>query len=403
MNSLSLRSWTVPGILLAALLLLRFLDPLDISQYGLAWVTSNSHNKSSPDIIIVDIDADSQTKYGKWPFDRKDLANLVNRMRTEGAGAIILDLPLQDPDRARGDEELSRALAAKGIILVQQVSDQGGVNAYTPKKFQGLESSNLEKFAQYNLVVSPLPKLVQSSSGLGTVDFLMHTGLYNKFPLVTAVDGTLHASPIIEALRYTVHESNYDFKSTGRGLRIGIGQFLNIPVDSSGKFYINYDHEFEVIKLSKHKLKAVKNKIVIVGSSIAGVNQQLITPNGQLHSHVIQAHALQTVLDGPPPLRSPFVILIEITMAISAYLALWYFWQRSQDLINLVKLALIVGITAGVPFLALTNINVLFDPIWPTVISFAPVVYILYVRYRAHFRCYICRWICADIKHKGKS
>jgi CHASE2 domain-containing sensor protein len=396
------RGCLVPGLVLTVLMILQTVDLFGIGKQGLAWVTSSSNSKISDDIVIVDIDQSSQAKYGRWPLDRRDLAAVINRLRTEGAGAIILDLPLEDPDRARGDEELAKALAAKGVILVQQVTDQESSGQYVPKKFQGLDQKNLDQMHQYSGTVSPLPKLIQSSSGVGTTDFLTASGLYNKYPLVISINGVLHASPIIEALRYTVHESNYDFKHTGKGLRIGIGQFLNIPIDSAGKFYINYDHEFKTLKLGQDRFKAVKNKIVIVGSSLSGVNAQMSTPNGLMYSHVIQAHALQTILDGPPPLRSAFVVMLEMIISASAFLALWYFWQRSHDAINTVKLVLILGITAGVPFVALSNINVLFDPVWPTVISLAPVLFILYRRYRQHLRCYLCQWLCGNKDPKDK-
>jgi CHASE2 domain-containing sensor protein len=398
-----LRHILVPGLLLAVFLILQAVDLFGIGKQGLAWVTSSNHTRVSDDIVIVDIDHTSQTKYGRWPFDRRDLAAVINRLRTEGAGAIILDIPLEDPDRARGDEELAKALAAKGVILVQQVTDQEIGSQYTPKKFQGLDQKNIKEINQYAGAISPLPKLVQSSSGVGTTDSYVTSDLYNKYPLVVSVNGVLHASPIIEALRYTVHESNYDFKDTGKGLRIGIGQFLNIPTDSAGKFYINYDHEFQTLKLGQDRLKAVKNKIVIVGVSIPTANAQLSTPNGLMYAHVMQAHALQTILDGPPPLRSAFVVMLELIISASAFLALWYFWQRSLDAINIVKLVLILSITAGVPFVALSNINVLFDPVWPTVIALVPVLYILYQRYRQHFKCYLCQWICRDVNQKDKT
>lgn len=396
------RGILVPGLLLIGLVILQTVDLFGIGKQGLAWVTSNSQTKVSDDIVVIDIDQSSQAKYGRWPFDRRDLAAVVNRLRTEGAGAIILDLPLEDPDRARGDEELAKALASKGVILVQQATMDSMGGSYAPKKFQGLDQKNLDQMLPYSGTVSPLPKLMQSSSGVGTTDFLTASGLYNKYPLVISVNGVLHASPIIEALRYTVHESSYDFKHTSKGLRIGIGQFLNISTDTAGKFYINYDHEFKTLKLGQDRFKAVKNKIVIVGASLPGVSPQLPTPNGLMHSHMIQAHALQTILDGPPPLRSAFVVLLEIIISACAFLALWYFWQRSQDLINIVKLALIVGITAGLPFVALSNVNVLFDPVWPTVISLVPVLCILYQRHRHHVRCYLCQWICGDSNSKDK-
>jgi CHASE2 domain-containing sensor protein len=145
---------------LIILMILQTVDLFGIGKQGLAWVTSSSNSKISDDIVVVDIDQSSQAKYGRWPLDRRDLAAVINRLRTEGAGAIILDLPLEDPDRARGDEELAKALAAKGVILVQQVTDQESSGQYVPKKFQGLEQKNLRDFDQYPGTVSPLPKLI---------------------------------------------------------------------------------------------------------------------------------------------------------------------------------------------------------------------------------------------------
>jgi CHASE2 domain-containing sensor protein len=142
----SFRGILVPGLVLTVLVILQAIDLFGIGKQGLAWVTSSSHSRVSDDIVIVDIDQSSQAKYGRWPFDRRDVAAIVNRLRTEGAGAIILDIPLEDPDRARGDEELAKALAAKGVILVQQVTDQESSGQYVPKKFQGLEQKKSQGF-----------------------------------------------------------------------------------------------------------------------------------------------------------------------------------------------------------------------------------------------------------------
>ena len=54
----------IPGIMLTVLLMLQALDPFDISQHGLAWVSGSSKAKLSSDIVILDIDPASQKKYG---------------------------------------------------------------------------------------------------------------------------------------------------------------------------------------------------------------------------------------------------------------------------------------------------------------------------------------------------
>lgn len=389
--------WPIaPILVLTFLLAVRWVDPFGLSQTGSSAVLSSSDTKPTSNVVILDVDTASQKQYGHWPFDRKDLAQIVNRLRSEGAGVIIIDLPLNHPDRARGDEDFAKAIGGKGVILLQNATNEEESTIHVPKKFKGAVEHELASLVKYTGAVTPLGKFLQNAAGVGTTDFPGTDKIYNRLPLLLTIGDSHYPSAILEAVRFTLHETEYEIKKNDRGLKVSVGQFLHIPVDNSGKFFVNYNHDIDTIKLSNNKFSGVQNKIVIVGTSIKGVNQQVNTPVGRILSHEVQAHALQTVLEGPPPLRSSFVVMFELLVGCVSGLALWYFWQRKDLVINSIKFLLLVSVTTGVPFIALVNINVLFDPIWPTVMTVAPLGYTTARKYRHLFKCYLCQWICGS-------
>lgn len=391
----AVKKLAVPLAVLASLMLLRAWDPLHLSDRGMGMVLSNNDLNPSADIVVLDIDVDSQRRYGTWPFDRKDLGTLVSKLKSSGASVVVLNLPLSDPDRARGDEDLAKALNSREVILTQSIAAENKNTAYPSRKFAGLAEDDLLRFNRHEAMAAPLSKLAQNAAGTGTENFY-RTNQYHylQYPLILNVNDQARPSVILEAMRHITQETKYDFKSTGRGTRVSLAQFLNISADGQAEIYINYDHEFKTIKLSDNSFSLVKNKIVIVGSSIPGVNAWVSTPLGQRPSHYIHAHALQTVLDGATPVRSNWIVALELIMALALAMILWYSWNLPDRWVSMGKMALAVSITLGVPFVALSHANLLFDPVWPTIIAISTVVAVLIQRHRRLVRCILCQWIC---------
>src|SRR5690606_13422137 len=59
-----------------------------------------------PRAIYIDIDAETAKAYGSWPWPRKRLDDLVARVAEAGASAIVIDMPLADPDPTSASELL---------------------------------------------------------------------------------------------------------------------------------------------------------------------------------------------------------------------------------------------------------------------------------------------------------
>jgi CHASE2 domain-containing sensor protein/signal transduction histidine kinase len=147
-------SWGLISALLALLLLLliysdwlwRWDHLLYDSQLGL-W------SRPAPDdIVIVAIDNPSLARLGRWPWPRARHAELVGRLTTGGARAIVLDILFAEPNpQAPADDvELTRQLAQSGRVILPVVFEQNAPG-------QPLQET------------LPLPALAETAAALGHV------------------------------------------------------------------------------------------------------------------------------------------------------------------------------------------------------------------------------------------
>jgi eukaryotic-like serine/threonine-protein kinase len=108
-------SW-VPGGLAAALLIaigrLAFSTssaPLELAVYDR--ILRQSHTAPSNDVVLVTIDDTSIAKLGEWPWPRDVHANLLDRLRANGARVVAFTTPLDTAQRTSELEKLRAALA----------------------------------------------------------------------------------------------------------------------------------------------------------------------------------------------------------------------------------------------------------------------------------------------------
>jgi len=78
--------------------------------------------KQSDEIVIVNFGEKSVEKFGQWPFDRKDIAETIQKLRTHGAGVIVAPILFSEKDRAGHDEYLTKVL--EGVVLAQVPTTQ---------------------------------------------------------------------------------------------------------------------------------------------------------------------------------------------------------------------------------------------------------------------------------------
>ncbi len=107
----------------------------------------------SGDVLIVGIDEYSLREIGRWPWDRRVHAELLDQLHEQGARAILMDLILSEPDRARPESDQA---------LVDAIKNAG--NVYLPVHVEQLRSGG-----QLTEVLPHAP-FARAAKGLGHVD-----------------------------------------------------------------------------------------------------------------------------------------------------------------------------------------------------------------------------------------
>ncbi len=91
-------------MLLLAAVALRIADPEPVARLRLA--VFDTYLNLAPRTLdpalpvrIVDIDDASLARVGQWPWPRTRLAEIIDRLKADGARTVTLDLILAEPDR----------------------------------------------------------------------------------------------------------------------------------------------------------------------------------------------------------------------------------------------------------------------------------------------------------------
>ena len=131
-----LREWGLLTLLLAALLVaaVRW-DWLARADFWL-FDASVTLSGRAPDtaILILAIDEESLAHLGRWPWSREVLADALERLTVAGAGPVLLDIILSEPQRddPLPDARLARAIAAHGRVVLSVFMPPPGDVAVLP-------------------------------------------------------------------------------------------------------------------------------------------------------------------------------------------------------------------------------------------------------------------------------
>ena len=77
------------------LVILFILNPSPIETLQLKtfdYFITSLEPKKSDEVVLVEFGEKSVQEYGQWPFDRRDIAATIERLRTAGAAAIVVPI-----------------------------------------------------------------------------------------------------------------------------------------------------------------------------------------------------------------------------------------------------------------------------------------------------------------------
>lgn len=358
-------------------------------------------------VQVVDIDDESLTRLGQWPWPRTRLAELVSRLHEAGAAIIVFDFIFAEPDRtspaavaeqwrlsselreriqALPDhdkvfaESLARANAVIGFAVDRKIKPGSAPAAVDTV-------SNLGRFAisgappgpwlhTFERVVEALPELVVASKGYGALTVVPDSdGIVRRVPLVLQLAGRPVATVVGETLRVGVGAGAAILSSSGQesGLtEVRIGP-LTIPVNANGELWVHYGKRTADRSLSAWKVlngelppERIKDRLVLVGTSAQGLLDLRFSALGQLISGVeVQSQALEQILAGQYLTRPSWGVALEALILVIGCLAVGLIALQARALVAAMFAAGAVLLVAGGCWHAFATWGLLIDAATP--------------------------------------
>jgi len=293
--------------LLAALLLLRVIDPWPIEtlrlKYFDALLTINEPVESQ-NISVYNIDEAALAEGGQWPWPRQQLAELNRYLLDSGAAAVVYSVLFPEADRFGGDAEFAESMAQMPTFLsavaTADTDRQDGWQIGVATLGEVHENA-----INYSGILPNVQVLQDSAIGTGVVNTAPEVdGLVRRVPMVVRVGESLYPALGLDVLRGLAGDPSYQVRGSESGIEaVRVPSFDTINTDAAGRVWIDWASSFSQEPLN--------GTIIFVGVTAAGITPLVPTPRGLMYPHQIQATLFETLLAGTSPVRPDWALGAE--------------------------------------------------------------------------------------------
>ncbi|MCW7538969.1 adenylate/guanylate cyclase domain-containing protein [Aquabacterium sp. A7-Y] len=329
-------------------------------------------------IVIVDIDEKSMAEFGRWPWGRDRMAQLMRELTGRQQVRLVgFDIVFAEPDRSSGLPQLERlaqhelkdqpqfqaelgklrraldhdalfadALRGQPVVLGYYFSSDREARKSGALPQPVMERSALGgrpvRFTRWDGYAANLPLLARAAPQAGFFNSLQDgDGVVRSVALVAEHEGHYYESLALAMFRRLLGQPQVVpgfpqerwLPRSYQGLESlqlhGPGQRVDIPVDARVGALVPYRgpggpeggsfRYLSAAELLNGRLAAgqLKDKIVLVGTTAPGMYDLRVTPVGEVYPGV-EAHAnlLSGLLDGRLPVQPDYALGYEVLMLI---------------------------------------------------------------------------------------
>jgi len=409
--------------ILAGATLIRIADPFFVQALRL--IAFDSYQQLGPaefdpelPVRIVDVDEESLSRIGQWPWSRTVMANLVDKLTAAGAAVIGFDMLFSEADRTspeqtlKGmtpeeaaafkpliegkpthDELFAEAIARSPVILATALSTRPSPPPPLKAGFSIVGDDPKNFVPTFAGATDNLRILDDAALGIGSINWLPDRDqVVRRIPLVYRAGDQYIPTLTTEALRVAQGAGTYILKgsnSSGEtafgqetGLNhIRVGQF-EIPTDSDGGIWIHFrPHDQRIYVPAWQVLSdglqpgALDGMIVLIGTSAPGLIDLRATPlDSTIPGVEVHAQAIEQILvgsiDGTSLSRPDYATAVEVTLTLILGLILAFIVLRVSALTSgVIGLATMAALLGG-GWIAFSRFGLLFDPTYPAAAVF---------------------------------
>lgn len=305
---------------LSLVIALRVSDPSFVESVRLRYydtLIAGQEKSISENVVIANIDDAALTKNGQWPFPRDTNAGIIEELYQHGAGLVVWNIIMSEPDRFNGDDTLVNTLKTYPVILSKTPSNI--VNKPTPLLASKLESPVTKKIGcdnpvagvsvigddinnwviKYPTILSNLDLFESCSAGSGITNTLPEIdGVTRRLPMIVSSGDILYPNLALETLRVVAGDPSFQVKVGEAGIQaVRIPQFKTVTTDPISRIWLSWNTEFKSFSVTNIP-DNLENKIVIVGLTANGLGNPVPTSIGSQYPHYLQGTVIDTLVTG---------------------------------------------------------------------------------------------------------
>ncbi|MBK5277003.1 MAG: CHASE2 domain-containing protein [Desulfuromonadales bacterium] len=304
--------------------------------------------------VVVALDDESLARFGRWPWPRALVAELLTRIAAQHPASVGIDAifaepelssPVNSPSAADslsdGDTALAKALASGPFTLGFELTfapttDRSQVERLLhPLNIVSLAETGTadprRRFWQATGAVASRPEFSRSVSASGFVNAAMEQdGVLRRMPLLIQQGEKVYPSLALATVLRSQAVPAALLASTWNGdCSLQVGE-RRIPLDDRGRLLLRYRGWHGTVKtLSASALLegrvaqgTLRGRVVFVGATATGMGEAVVTPVNALLSGVqVHAIAAENILNNDFARICPRVYQLLATLALGALAA----------------------------------------------------------------------------------
>jgi adenylate cyclase len=298
--------------------------------------------KTQRPVTIVDIDEKSLAKFGQWPWPRTRIADMIINLTNLGALAIGFDMVFSEPDRLNPDvvagtmrylddvtKNKLRELPTNDQILADAIRrsrvilGETALEHVNPNLDKGLPQTGIATrggdpehyFLNFNGLLRNVSVLETAAAGRGLFTIEPERdGIVRRVPMMLRAQGMTLPSLSFEILRVLTGTPTIMVTAEPTGpVKSVVLRGTNIPTDYNAQLWIHFAKHDPSIYVSASDViegnvapEKISRKIVLIGTSAVGLNDNKTTPaerrqmpGVEIHAQVIEANLEKALLSEP--------------------------------------------------------------------------------------------------------
>ena len=308
--------------------------------------------KNDSDVIIIDIDEKSLSKFGQFPWNRSIFAKIIENVDSTNPKAIGFDVFFSEKDKQSPEEIIkSYNILANDVInylvnikghderfrqqlensksvlavLGSNVSSHGSYNRKAKARFLSKGGDPNQFTYNYPYSIGSLEKLEKSAKGLGSISFLDQTdGIIRSLPLIVRFNKKIYPTMGLEMVRVGENQKNLYVELDEVGVKRISVRPHKVLTDPNGILWIRYKESQKQQYISassvfegKFDKSRFENKFVLIGASAQGLFDLVKTPLGVTIPGVeVHANVIENILDQTYLIRNPNIYVFELLFSI---------------------------------------------------------------------------------------